>query len=173
MNTSKRPVALMTLAQLICVLTVPVTLFFALTPVVLLYSYIDQAVKLHHDVMQTLDLHSALYCLRDLLLGGCLVCAEMEAIGVFGRVKKSSAFSEKNVSALGSIATALTIAGVLTLLFGDSLVPFLLTGLPAISPVVERLLLPFMLLVIALMIRTVQVLMRRALSLQEETELTV
>ena len=45
--------------------------------------------------------------------------------------------------------------------------------LPAISPVVEHLLLPFMLLVIALMVRSVQVLMRRALSMQEESDLTV
>ena len=62
---------------------------------------------------------------------------------------------------------------MLTLLFGDSLVPFLLTGLPAISPVVERLLLPFMLLVIALMVRAVQILMRRTLDMQTEIDLTV
>ena len=58
-------------------------------------------------------------------------------------------------------------------LFGSAFFPQLLTDLPAISPIVERLLLPFILLTLALMIRTVQVLMRRALTMQEESDLTV
>lgn len=173
MKTPKRPVALMTVAQAICLLAVPVTLFFALTPAIMLYNYVEMANMHLLDSPMSYMLSTGLYCLRDLILGACLFCVEMEAIGVCGRVKKASAFSEKNVDALGRIVKALAIAGVLTLLFGDSLVPFLLQGLPAISPVVERLLLPFMLLVIALMIRAVQVLMRRALTMQEETDLTV
>ena len=54
-----------------------------------------------------------------------------------------------------------------------TVVPYLLTGLPTISPVVQRLLMPFTLLTLAAMVRTVQVLMRRALNMQEENDLTV
>ena len=67
----------------------------------------------------------------------------------------------------------MALAGLITLLFGDSVVAFLLTGLPTIAPIVERLLLPFMLLTLAAMVRTVQVLMRRAQRMQTENDLTV
>lgn len=173
MNPTKRPVILMTLAQAICVLAVPVILFFTLVPAVMLVSYIQQADMLQQDNTMSVILLSAPLCLRDIVFGGCLVCVAMEAIGICGRVKKSSAFSEKNAGALGRIVWALVIAGVLTLLFGDAIVPYLLTDLPAISPVVERLLMPFILLGIALMIRAVQVLMQRAMAMQEESDLTV
>ena len=174
MHSAKRPVILLTLAQLICILAIPLTLFIALVPAFLLYSFISQTPMLQTstDTMSVL-LFSGGQCLRDLAMGICCFCAEMEAIGIFGRMKKASAFSERNSSALGRIAVALAIAGMVALLFGNSLVPFLLQGLPAVSPVVERLLLPFMLLVIALMVRAVQVLMRRALTMQTETDLTV
>lgn len=173
MKTPKRPVALMTVAQAICALAVPITLTVALPPFAYAIVYTIFADYVHFDNTAIVAVMQVLKTIPDLLLCICLVFAEVEAIRICGRVKKSSAFSEKNVSALGRIVTALFIAGVLTLLFGDALVPFLLTGLPPVSPVVERLLLPFMLLVIALMIRTVQVLMRRALTMQEETDLTV
>ena len=173
MKTPTRPVSLMTLAQVILVLIILVTLFFTFTPALVLVQTIQNADVLLHDSSLGVDLSGALYCLRDAILGACRVCAEMEAIGVCGRVKKSSAFSEKNVSALGRIALALTLAGLLTLFFGESLVAFLLMGMPPIHPAVQRLLLPFMLLGVALMIRTVQVLMRRAVDMQAESDLTV
>ncbi len=165
MKTPKRPTALMTVAQVICALAVPLTLhFFPL-------SAIPNYVLLHS--LNLMNGAGTLAFLRDLLLAALLVWVEIEAFCLCGRMKKASAFSVKNANALGRIALALGIAGMLTLLFGDSLVPFLLTGLPAVSPVVERLLLPFMLLGVALMIRTVQVLMRRAVDMQEESDLTV
>jgi len=46
-------------------------------------------------------------------------------------------------------------------------------GLPTVHPLVERLLAPFILLGVGLMGRAVQVLMGRALSMQEENDLTV
>lgn len=165
MKTPKRPVTLMAVAQVICILAVPLTLQFV--PLFAVPNLV---------VMQNLHLADStvwLPALRDFAIGGLLIWVEIEAFCICGRVRKSSAFSAKNEKALGRIALALGMAGVLTLLFGDALIPFLLTGLPAIAPVVERLLLPFMLLVIALMIRAVQLLMRRALTMQEETDLTV
>jgi len=173
MKTPKRPVALMTLAQVILVLAILITLFFTFTPAAVFVHYMQNADVLLYDSSLAVDSSAMLYCLRDAAMGLCLVCAEMEAIGLCGRMRKSSAFSEKNVSALGRITIALTLAGGMTLLFGDSFVPFLLQGLPVISPVVERLLLPFLLLGVALMLRTVQVLMRRAVDMQAESDLTV
>ena len=165
MKAPKRPVGLMTLAQIICVLAVPLTLHF------LPLSSIPNFVIMRH--LQLADFTVWLSPLRDFALCGLLVWVEIEAFRICGRVKKASAFSAKNEKALGRITTALCIAGCLALLFGDAIFPWLLTGLPAISPIVERLLLPFILLTLALMIRAVQVLMRRALDMQEESDLTV
>lgn len=173
MKTPKRPKALLTLAQLCCIVAALVVLFFFFTPAFVLFSYVDQADMLAQDNTLIVTLASAMLCLRDALAGCCLVCAALEAVGVCQRLKKASAFCKKNEKALGSIAKALSLAGAITLLFGDSVVPFLLTGLPAIAPIVERFLLPFMLLTLAAMVRTVQMLMRRALSMQNENELTV
>lgn len=173
MKTPKRPVALMTVAQAICLLAVPVTLTVALPPFAYAIVYTIFADYVHFDNTAIVAVMQVLKTIPDLLLCICLVFAEVEAIRICGRVKKTSAFSEINVNGLGRIVKALAIAGVIALVLGDSIIPTLLTGLPPVSPVVERLLLPFMLLVIALMIRTVQVLMRRALTMQEETDLTV
>ena len=173
MKTPKRPKALLTLAQLCCIAAALVVLFFFFTPAYVLFTYVDQASMLQHDGSQIVSLQSWMLCLRDALAGCCLVCAALEAVGVCQRLKKASAFCKKNEKALGSIAKALSLAGAITLLFGDSVVPFLLTGLPAIAPIVERFLLPFMLLTLAAMVRAVQMLMRRALSMQNENELTV
>lgn len=165
MKTPKRPVTLLTVAQVICALAVPLTLMF------IPLSAVPNLVVMQH--LHLADGAVWLPALRDFALGGLLIWVEIEAFCICGRVRKSSAFSTKNEKALGRIAQALGIAGMLTLLFGDALIPFLLTDLPAISPVVERLMLPFVLLVIALMIRAVQLLMRRALTMQEENDLTV
>ncbi len=173
MKTPKRPVALMTLAQALCLLALPVTLFVFITPAAMLLHYFQNAGVLAYDSSLSVDLSGAFLVARDLVVGLALICVEMEALTIFGRMKKTSAFSEKNEAALGRIAKALVLAGAVTLLFGDSVVPYLLTGLPSISPVVQRLLMPFTLLTLAAMVRTVQVLMRRALNMQEENDLTV
>ena len=173
MKTPKRPRALLTLAQLCCIVAALVVLFFFFTPAVVLFTYVDQADMLAQDNTQLVTLASALLCLRDAMTGLCLICAALEAVGVCSRVKKASAFCGKNEKSLGRIALTLALAGLITLLFGDNVVPFLLTDLPAISPVVERLLLPFALLTLSGMLRTVQLLMRHALDMQTENELTV
>lgn len=164
MNIPKRPAALLIVAQVICLLAVPLTLQFIPLPSVP-----------NLVVMQNLHLADGtvwLSVLRDFALGGLLIWVEIEAFCVCGRVRKASAFSVKNAKALGRIALALCLAGLLTLLLGDSVVPLLMTGL-AVPPVVERLLLPFVLLTLAGMLRAVQLLMRRALDMQDENTLTV
>ncbi len=173
MKTPKRPVALMTLAQVICALAVLITICISLIPSVMLGYYVQQADLMLHDNTLLVVLCSGVICLRDLFLGACFVDAEIGAFRLCGRMKTSSTFSEANVKGLGRIAKAIAIAGGITMLFGNSIVPFLLSGLPNIALVVAYLLLPFLLLTVALMIRTVQLLMRRALDMQDENELTV
>ena len=171
MKEAKRPVALMTVAQVICALAIPLTISFAnpltVLPNLVIMSHlglIENSIALH--------LLSALTFLRDLVICLCLAFVEVEAFRLCGRMKQSSAFSALNVAGLGRITIALGIAGLVSLL-GNSIVPFLLTGLPEIAPVVQHLLLPFTLLTLALMLRAVQVLMRRAGDMQEETDLTI
>lgn len=173
MKTPKRPVALMTLAQVILLLAAVLTALIAFTPAAMYVIYLRNASLLAYDASLGVESSGVMYCLRDGAAGLCLICAAMEAMGVCGRTKKSSAFSEKNMKALGRIALEIGLAGLVTLVFGDSIVAFLMTGLPAIPPVVMRLLLPFVLLTASLMIRAVQVLMRRVLSLQDDAALTV
>ena len=171
MKTPKRPAALLTAAQCICILAIALTLIPTLLPTFMLVSLVQKAQQYHST--QALEMYSIALCARDLLLGGCLFCAEIEAIGLLGRMKKASAFSEKNEAALGRIVTTVTLAGIIALLFGNSIVPYLLLELPTVTPVMEHLLLPFLLLGVALMIRAVQLLMRRALTMQDENALTV
>lgn len=173
MKTPQRPVALMALAQGICALAVPLTLFVPLMNIALLVSYSRMGQIGLLDNTLLVILMSAILCLRDLIAAACIVAAEVEALRLCGRMKKSSAFSQENVKALGHMAVLLTVAGGITLLMGNAIMDFLLSGLPAISPWVAHLLPPFTLLTIALMLRAVQLLMRRALDMQDENDLTV
>ena len=173
MKTPKRPVGLMTLAQGICLLAASVILFIFLIPMLGSIIYAATADYANHDNTLIVAIMNFVLVLPDTAVGVLLTWVGVEAFCLCGRVKKSSAFSAKNEKALGRIALALCIAGGLSLLFENNLFPWLLTGLPAIAPIVERLLLPFILLTLALMIRAVQVLMRRALTMQEESDLTV
>lgn len=173
MKAPKRPVGLMTLAQGICLLATAVILFIFLIPMVASILYAVTADYANHDNTFIVAIMNFVLVLPDTAVGILLAYVGIEAFLLCGRVKKSSAFSAKNEKALGRIVLALCIAGCLSLLFDNSIFPWLLAGLPLISPIVERLLLPFILLTLALMIRTVQVLMRRALDMQEESDLTV
>lgn len=172
MKQAKRPVALMTVAQVICALAIPLTSFFALPPLVSCFIGIQQVDLFQRDNTLIVFIFAFLFCLRELTLCLCLAFVEVEAFRLCGRMKQSSAFSPLNVTGLGRITIALGVAGLVSLL-GNSIVPFLLTGLPEIAPVVQYLLLPFTLLTLALMARAVQVLMRRAVDMQEETDLTI
>ena len=166
MHAPKRPKALLLAAQAVCAIAAPVTLALLLP-----LSAVPNIV-----IMSRLRLTDGgvwLCLLRDFALTGLLVWVEIEAFFICGRVRHASAFSVKNEKALGRIALALLLAGVITLFLGDPVVPWLLADLPAIHPTVQAFLLPFMLLTLALMVRAVQVLMRRAVTMQEETDLTI
>lgn len=162
MRPASRLQALLTAAQIVCALSIPLTLIPSLLPTFMLVSLLQKAQQYHSS--QSVELFSIALCARDLLLGGCLFCAEMEAVGLLGRMKKSSCFSEKNEAALGRIIACLILAALVALFFGNSIIPFLLQELPVIVTPVQRLLLPLMLLGLALMIRAVQLMMRRTLA---------
>ena len=166
---AKRPTTLLAVAQIICALAILPTLFLTLR------CNFEPAL-LPTDDDRTLSwlgwLLNAFFVLRDVTISFSFVWVEFEAMRFCGRLRTSSAFSDVNVRALGRVARVLTIAGAVSLL-GNSIVPWLLTGLPEIAPVIRYLLLPFTLLTLALMVRAVQVLMRRAVVMQEETDLTV
>ncbi len=168
MKTPKRPVGLMTLAQVVCIAVMACTLLL-LGPMIGL-----GVILLRIEIAaESFSWYTAAEILCASTLAGLLLWAETEACYICGRVKKSSAFSVENAKALGRIALALFLAGMACLPTGDIIIPQLLSGLPQVHPVVERALLPFMLVTVAAMLRAVQLLMRRALTLQEENDLTV
>lgn len=146
MTTPKRPVALMTAAQVLCIAAMLATI---LSPF-LIGDHLGR-----------------------FLFVPCLLLIEAEAIRICQRMKKSSAFSLANVASLGRIMWALLIAGVLLLYFGQFVMDFLLDGLPEVQPGLRWGLPSFTVLTLAVMVRAVQVLMRRALDMQEEADLTV
>lgn len=152
MKAPARPVTLMFVAQLLCAAAIPLTLLL---------------------IFLSIRVSNVPQCLCGIVLGICLAFAEYEAFRLCGRMRHASAFSVRNVAGLGHIMAALGVGGCVSLICGDPLMPFLLAGLPEISPIVTRLLLPFTLLTLSLMLRAVQVLMRRAVDMQEESDLTV
>lgn len=105
--------------------------------------------------------------------GGCLMWLLAEFVLICGRVKKETAFTPANVRALGRIALAFLISGALLLLVGDPLMDWLLTGMRGVESPVWMLLPAFVAWAAALMVRAIQVLMRRAVEMQSEQDLTV
>ncbi len=167
MKTPKRPVGLMTLPQIVCIAVMGCTLVL-LGPVIGVGFLL-----LRIAAMQEFPWYMLAELLCASALTGLLLWAEVEACYICGRVKRASAFSRSNEKALGRVALALLLAGASCLPAGDPIMPQLLSGLAPVHPAAERALLPFMLVTVAAMIRAVQLLMRRALTLQEENDLTV
>ncbi len=160
MKPTKRSI-LLTLAQSVLILALVLTIIPAALPTMMLVSLMQSSTSASASVIDT---GSILLCLRDLALGICLVCAEMEALGILSRMKKAPACSEKNDASLKRIIIALLIASVISLLLGNAIFPYLLMLLSASSPLLERLLMPLLLLGIALIVRLLQKKMRRTLS---------
>lgn len=112
------------------------------------------------------------------LLGGvgtvaCLTWMLTEFVLLCGRVRRSTAFTAANVRALGRMALALFIAGGLLLPVGAPLMDWLLLGLRGGWMPLGQLMPTLMAWTMALMIRSIQVLMCRAVEMQSEQELTV
>lgn len=106
-------------------------------------------------------------------VGGCLMWLLAEFVLMCGRVRKETAFTTANVRALGRIVRAFVIGGVLLLAVGDPLMKWLLTGMRGVESPVWMVLPTFVAWAAALLVRAIQVLMRRAVEMQTEQDLTV
>lgn len=105
--------------------------------------------------------------------GACLLWLLLEFVLMCGRVRKETAFTAKNVRALGRMALAFAIGGVLLLAAGWPLMDWLLAGMRGVASPVWGLLPSFVAWAAALMVRAIQVLMKRAEAMQTESDLTV
>lgn len=106
-------------------------------------------------------------------VGGCLMWLLAEFVLMCGRVRKETAFTAANVRALGRIAMAFAVGGVLLLAVGEQLMQWLLRGMRGVESPVWMVLPSFVAWAAALMVRAIQVLMRRAVDMQTEQDLTV
>lgn len=105
--------------------------------------------------------------------GACLLWLLLEFVLMCGRVRRETAFTAANVKALGRIALAFAIGGVLLLAGGWPIMDLLLLGMRGVSSPVWGLLPSFVAWSAALLVRAIQVLMRRAVDMQTESDLTV
>lgn len=105
--------------------------------------------------------------------GVCLVWLLLEFVLMCARVRTGTAFTIANVKALGRMALAFAIGGVLLLAAGWPLMDLLLLGMRGVSSPVWGLLPSFVACAAALMVRAIQVLMKRAEAMQTESDLTV
>jgi len=110
--------------------------------------------------------------------GACLMWLLAEFVSMCGRVRKETAFTAENVKALGRIALAFLIGGGLLLAAGELLMTMLLIGMRGFFyegsvPFLWYLLPAFAAWTAALLVRAIQVLMKRAVDMQTESDLTV
>ena len=106
-------------------------------------------------------------------LGVCVMWLLTEFVLMCGRVRKETAFTAANVKSLGHIALAFFLGGVLLVVAGNPLMSWLLTGMRGVSSPVWGLLPSFAAWTAALLVRAIQVLMKRAVEMQTESDLTV
>lgn len=174
MNQPKRPVFLMTLAQILCALAIGLT--------VLLFSGGAMSVLPNYFIMDQLGLMEQSVLLRILLLlefaaalviGVCVVIVLLQVFRICTTVKRHSAFSEMTVTALGRIVRALLVTSFLLIPLGWPVMDWLTYGLQEILWPVAALLPAFAAFTLTAMVRVVQLLLRRAVAMQEEAELTV
>ena len=105
--------------------------------------------------------------------GCCLLWLLTEFVLMCGRVRKETAFTTTNVRALGRMALAFLLGGMLLLPAAPTVMDALLLGLRNVHSPVWWGLPSFTAWTAALMVRAIQVLMRRAVELQTETDLTI
>jgi hypothetical protein len=106
-------------------------------------------------------------------VGVCLFWLLLEFVLLCGRVRKETAFTAANARALGRIALAFVIGGVLLLPPGQLLMDLLLMGMRGITSSLWWPLPAFVAWTAALLVRALQVLLRRAVEMQTESDLTV
>lgn len=171
----KRPKALLTLAQVMIAIGMLVTVVLiggmindVLTPVMMAQmlgiSWRPEPLMMAANILRTVLL---------VLLGACLCYIQAQLIRICGWVRLTTAFSAIVVQGLGRIWKGLLISAALLLPLGYTLMELLTLGMAPLWWPVMALLPAFTVLTLAAMVRAVQLLLRRAVDMQEEQDLTV
>ena len=166
----KRPVALFTFVQVMAVCAMVIS-GLAIIGMVIIPVCGSLVVSLREGYGQLGELLVIL--LTTAGLGGCLLWMLLEFVLMCGRVKKETAFTVANVRALGRIVLAFCLGGVVLLPLGKPLMDWLLLGMRGFRSPVWWLLPAFVAWAAALLVRAIQVLMKRAVEMQTESDLTV
>ena len=174
MKQPKRPVFLMTLAQVMCVLAMALTVVFlpsaamSALPNLFMMNWLGLL-----EASPVLYLLYGLQLLAGIVIGVCILMVGVYIFRICTTVKRHSAFSEITEQALGRIVKALLVTSFLLIPLGWPLMGWLTLGLPEIFWLVAALLPAFAGFTVTAMVRVVQLLLRRAISMQTEAELTV
>ncbi|MBQ2952333.1 MAG: DUF2975 domain-containing protein [Clostridia bacterium] len=165
-----RPVALFTFVQAmgLCAMVIVAVTILAGVIIPVCGSLITAAQEGGSDIGNML-----LILLTVTGVGACLMWLLLEFVLMCGRVKKETAFTAANVRALGRIVLAFVIGGVFMLLLGKPMMDWLLLGMRGFRSPVWWLLPAFVAWTAALLVRAIQVLLKRAVDMQNESDLTV
>ncbi|MBQ8202136.1 MAG: DUF2975 domain-containing protein [Clostridia bacterium] len=112
-----------------------------------------------------------LLCATGVAGSGMMIAAELFCM--CSRVKRETAFTAANVRSLGRMVAAFAAAGVLLIPVSGPLMDWFTWGLTQAGCGLWMVLPPFACWMAALLMRAVQLLLRRAVEMQAEQELTV
>ena len=174
MKQPKRPIFLMTLAQLMCALAMALTVM--LLPSAALSALPNLFIMGNLGLLEASPVLHVLYGLQllaGIVIGVCVLMVLVHIFRICTAVKRHSAFSEITERALGRIVRALLVTSVLLIPLGWPLMGWLTLGLPELFWPVAALLPAFAAFTLTAMVRVVQLLLRRAVSMQTEADLTV
>ncbi len=165
-RNKERPILLLTAAQvMLCGAMAVIVCAWALSICFILRELAQTAFRLTGDhAMQLL-------CGTGVAVCGLAVMVEM--FRLMGRVKGETAFTGQNVRAMDRIVLSFGAAAVLLLPVGDRLMELLLRGTDASIHWAWGLLPSFVCGMVALLVRAIALLLRRAVEMQDESDLTV
>nr|MBR4281197.1 DUF2975 domain-containing protein [Clostridia bacterium] len=173
----ERPVGLFTLVQVMGMCAIGIVL---VTMAVCAVSLIGNLASVpNYLLMERLNLMDTPLWMQLLPIlagagaGACLLWLLVEFVLMCGRVRRETAFTAVNARALGRIALAFFLGGVLLIPCGGLIMDVLLLGMRSMSAPVWGGLPTFAAWAAALMVRAIQVLLRRAVDMQTEADLTV
>lgn len=172
---NRRPRALMTVAQvMLCIgMLVTVVLTGGMISDVMAPVTMPQMLGISWRPQPLMMADSVILAVQLVLLCACLWYIQGQLIHICGWVRMTTAFSEVVVRGLGRVLKGLLTAAALLLPLGWTVMDFLMRGLPSLAWPVMVLLPAFTALTLAAMVRAVQLLLHRAVEMQEEQDLTV
>lgn len=166
----ERPAALITFVQVMAVCAMAITAA-ALIGLVIVPVCGSLVVSMTEGAGQVLEPLAVLVTTAG--VGACLIWLLAEFVMMCARVKKETAFTPANVRALGRIVLAFVLGGLFLLPLGKPMMDWLLLGMRGMRSAIWWLLPSFAAWAAALLVRAIQVLMKRAVEMQSEQDLTV